>query len=86
MWFKCSEQPFTTDQPVFFGELQLEYLSVSNKSKYICLFGDFNSRTATDTDFVDMIKHRYVDDYVSDFDLKMRLNRISMERICALLD
>ena len=57
MWFKYSEQPFKTDQPVFvgvvyippeytkyssedaFSELQQEYLSFSNKSKYICLLG-----------------------------------------------
>jgi hypothetical protein len=63
MLFKCSEQLFKTDQPVFFGvvyippeytkysseydfsELQQEYLSFSNKSKYICLLGDFNVRT-----------------------------------------
>ena len=107
MWFKCSEQLFKTDQPVFFGvvyippeytkyssedafsELQQEYLSFSNKSKYVCLLGDFNARTATDTDFVDLIKNRYVDDYITDFvdnftnvlnDLKMPLNRISMDK------
>jgi hypothetical protein len=107
MWFKCSEQLFKTDQPVFFGvvyippeytkyaseydfsELQQEYLSFSNKSKYICLLGDFNVRTATDTDFVDLIKNRHVDDYITDFvdnftnvwnDLKMPLNRISMDK------
>jgi hypothetical protein len=73
VWFKCSEQLFKTDQPVFIGvvyippeytkyssedafsELQQEYLSFSNKSKYICLLGDFNARTATATDFVDLI-------------------------------
>jgi hypothetical protein len=103
MWFKCSEQPFKTDQPVFvgvvyippeytkyssedaFSELQQQYLSSSNTSKYICLLGDFNARTATDTDFVDLIKNRNVDDYITDFvdnftnilnDLKMPLNRI----------
>jgi hypothetical protein len=77
MWFKCSEQLFKTDQPVFFGvvyippeytkyssedafsELQQEYLSFSNKSKYICLLGDFSARTTTDTDFVDLIKNVY---------------------------
>ena len=107
MWFKCSEQLFKTDQPVFsgvvyippeytkyssedaFSELQQEYLSFSNKSKYICLLGDFNARTATDTDFVDLIKNRHVDDYITDFvdnftnvlnDLKMPLNRISMDK------
>jgi exonuclease III len=76
MWFKCSEQLFKTDQ---------EYLSFANKSKYICLLGDFSARTATDTDFVDLIKNRHVDDYITDFvdnftnilnDLKMPLNRI----------
>jgi hypothetical protein len=69
--------------------LQQEYLSFSNKSKYICLLGDFNARTATDTDFVDLIKNRHVDDYITDFvdnftnvlnDLKMPLNRISMDK------
>jgi hypothetical protein len=58
-------------------------------SKYICLLGDFNTRTAIDTDFVDSIKHRYVDDYITDFvdnfanvlnDLKMSLNIISMDK------
>ena len=57
MWFKCSEQPFKTDLPVFvgvvyippeytkyssedtFSELQQQYLSSSNTSKYICLLG-----------------------------------------------
>jgi hypothetical protein len=72
-----------------FSELQQEYLSFSNKSKYICLLGDFNARTATDTDFVDLIKNRHVDDYITDFvdnftnvlnDLKMPLNRISMDK------
>jgi hypothetical protein len=51
--------------------------------------GDFNARTATDTDFVDLIKNRHVDDYITDFvdnftnvlnDLKMPLNRISMDK------
>jgi hypothetical protein len=46
--------------------------------------GDFNVRTATDTDFVDLIKNRHVDDYITDFvdnftnvwnDLKMQLSR-----------
>jgi hypothetical protein len=64
-------------------------LSFSNKSKYICHFGDFNARTATDTDFVDLINNRHVDDYITDFvdnftnvlyDLKMPLNRISMDK------
>ena len=73
VWFKCSEQLFKTDQPVFIGvvyippeytkyssedafsEMQQEYLSFSNRSKYICLLGDFNARTATATDFVDLI-------------------------------
>jgi parvulin-like peptidyl-prolyl isomerase len=50
-----------------FSELQQEYLSFSNKSKYICLLGDFNARMATDTDFVDLIKNRHVDDYIADF-------------------
>jgi hypothetical protein len=103
MWFKCSEQLFKTDQPVFFGvvyirpkhtkyssedafsELQQHYLSFSNESKYICLLGDFNVRTSTDTDFVDLIKNRHVDDYITDFvvnftnalnNLKMPLNII----------
>ena len=103
MWFKCSEQLFKTDQPVFFdvvyirpehtkyssedafSELQQQYLSFSNESKYICLLGDVNARTATDTDFVDLIKNRHVDDYNTDFvdhftnvlnNLKMPLNRI----------
>ena len=44
-------------------------------------------RTATDTDFADLVKNRHVDDYITDFvdnftnvlnDLKMPLNRISM--------
>jgi hypothetical protein len=72
-----------------FSELQQEYLSFSNMSKYICLLGDFKARTATDTDFADLIKHRHVDDYITDFvdnfanvlnDLKMPLNRISMDK------
>ena len=51
--------------------------------------GNFNARTATDTDFVDLIKNRHVDDYITDFvdnftnvlnDLKMPLNRISMDK------
>ena len=50
-----------------FSELQQEYLSFSNKSKYICFLVDFNARTATDTDFVDLIKNRHVDDYITDF-------------------
>ena len=72
-----------------FSELQQEYLSFSNKSKYICLLGDFNARTATHTNCVDLIKNRHVDDYITDFvdnftnvlnDLKMPLNRISMDK------
>jgi hypothetical protein len=47
------------------------------------------ARTATDTDFVDLIKNRHVDDYITDFvdnfanilnDLKMPLNRMSMDK------
>ena len=52
--------------------------------------GDINARTATDTDFVDLIKNRHVDDYIiTDFvdnftnvlnDLKMPLSRISINK------
>jgi hypothetical protein len=29
--------------------------------------GLYNARTAIDTDFVDLIKNRHVDDYITDF-------------------
>ena len=69
-----------------FSELQQDYLSFSNKSTYICLLGDFNARTAIDTDFVDLIKNRhdYITDFVDNFTylyfVKMPLNRISMDK------
>ena len=35
-----------------FAEIEQEYLSLSTKTKHICLMGDFNARTASDNDFV----------------------------------
>jgi hypothetical protein len=65
-----------------FSELQQEYLSFSNKSKYICLLGDFNARTATDTDFVDLIKNLHVDDYTALLLLSL-LFKLTDNNICS---
>jgi len=44
-----------------FDELEQEFLSFSTNSNYICLIGDFNSRTSTDADFVVIDENRHVD-------------------------
>jgi hypothetical protein len=36
----------------YFREIQNEYLMFSPNYECVCLLGDFNSRTATDDDFI----------------------------------
>ena len=34
-----------------FSELERAYLNLSSTTKYVCLLGDFNTRTSSDDDF-----------------------------------
>lgn len=72
-----------------FNELEQEFLSFSSKSRYICLVGDFNSRTSTEPDFVDTEENRHIESNLSEFidnysqllsDLKMPLLRYNMDK------
>jgi hypothetical protein len=73
-----------------FNEIQKEYLSLLNISKYICRVGDFNARTSNCDDFIilDDNDHNnnnildYVDNYTEVFEsLSLPVERSSMDMI-----
>jgi hypothetical protein len=49
--------------PDAFDQVENEYRVLSQNYKYICLLGDFNSRTADDPDFIDI----FINEHELDF-------------------
>ena len=73
-----------------FNEIQQEYLSLLNISKYICLVGDFNARTSNCDDFIILDDNNHnnnnISDYVDNYtevleSLSLPVERSSMDMI-----
>ena len=73
-----------------FSEIEQEFISFSNISKYVSLLGDFNARTSDENDFVEIDENRHVDNFITEFvenytgllnDLQIPLKRGSMDKM-----
>ena len=71
-----------------FTEIEREFISFSDRSKFMCLLGDFNARTANENDFVSVQQNEheendiseFLDDYTSClYDMNMSICRKSMD-------
>ena len=56
---------YTSDEA--FNEIEQEYLSFQNTTKYVCLLGDFNARTGVENDFVEIDENEHGDNNISEF-------------------
>lgn len=74
---------YTSDEA--FNEIEQEYLSLSEQTKYVCLLGDFNARTGTDLDFVKIDQNEHlaydISEFIEDFTGRLDALNFSVKRV-----